>query len=174
MHLILLSGLPTSGKSSFVNSITQNNEWKDSTILSTDNFIEQFAQAHQLTYDEVFDDTIKPATKQLNRDLENAVKDFRPIIWDQTNLTTKTRKKKLNKIPNSYTKIIVYFEITLEDALMRNQHRHGKVIPIDTMRSMYESFEIPTIEECPFVFEGNDPSTLSKLTTYLPYLTSHC
>jgi tRNA uridine 5-carbamoylmethylation protein Kti12 len=172
MYLLLLSGLPTSGKSSFVNIITQSEEWKHSTVLSTDNFIERIAQENNSTHDKVFRDSIKPATKQLNFDLDDAVKNFRPIIWDQTNLTIKTRNKKLNKAPMNYTKIIVYFEIALEDALLRNQNRPGKIIPIDTLRSMYESFEIPTTQECPFVFYGNDPSTLFKLTTYLPYLTA--
>jgi predicted kinase len=170
MNLILLVGLPTSGKSSFVRNLMQHEEWKNSTILSTDNYIETVAQAEGSTHDEVFSKEIKNATSQLNNDLRDAIEAQKNIIWDQTNLTTKTRKSKLGRIPSSYKKVIVYFEILFDDALLRNQNRPGKIIPIGGLRHMYEIFEIPTILECATVLDGNDPGTLSKLTTYLPYL----
>jgi tRNA uridine 5-carbamoylmethylation protein Kti12 len=170
MHLVLLSGLPTSGKSTFVKNLLSYREWNNVSVLSTDNYISSVAEHIGKTYDEVFNDEIKNATKQMNNELKYIIKNKLPIIWDQTNLTVKTRKAKLSGIPNSYQKIIVYFELSFEEILLRNQNRPGKVIPASTLDYMYSCYEIPTIQECKNVFDGNDPGTLSKLTTYLPYL----
>ena len=83
----------------------------------------------------------------MNKLLEFAIKNSMSIVWDQTNLTPKCRKKKLNKIPSHYTKIAVYNQITLEEAMIRNQKRPGKVIPPNVLRDMHKVFVPPTEEE---------------------------
>jgi len=62
-------------------------------------------------------------------------------------LTSKTRKKKLSKVPSLYRRSAVYFTITLEEALKRNKYREGKFIPESVLKSMHEQFLIPTFEE---------------------------
>lgn len=143
----MLSGIPTSGKSTYVSSLLEKPEFSNAVVLSTDNYIQKIADQENLTYDEVFDKTIKEATKHLNLDLSEAIKNNRTIIHDQTNLTKKSRAKKLKKIPDNYKKICAYSIIDLEEAKKRNKTRPGKVIPLRVLMMMLEDFQIPTIDE---------------------------
>lgn len=143
----MLCGIPTSGKSTYVERLKKISYWKNAVVLSTDNYIEQEAKKLGLTYNEIFDDVIKDATRELELQLKQAIEDNSDIIWDQTNLTIKTRKKKLSKIPSFYKKSSVYFQVSLEEALERNKHRERKFIPESILKRMYYQFEIPTIQE---------------------------
>lgn len=147
MELIMLCGIPTSGKSTYVEKLKKISYWKDAVVLSTDNYIEKIAQEHNTTYNEIFEDCISVATQQLELDFKTAVDDGRDIIWDQTNLSVKARRKKLSKLPSYYHRGAVYFEISLEEALERNKHREGKFIPESILKRMYHQFEKPTISE---------------------------
>ena len=147
MLLIMLCGLPTSGKSTFVSKLLNDPAYKNSVVLSTDSYIESVAQRLNKTYNEVFDDTIDEATRQLELTLIDAKDRGNSIIWDQTNLTPKTRKKKLSKIPSSYGRIAIWFDITLDEALKRSQHRPGKVIPQRVLHLMSEQFVPPSCDE---------------------------
>jgi predicted kinase len=147
MLYVMLSGIPTSGKSTYVSRLLEKPEFNNAVVLSTDNYIQKIADQENLTYDEVFDKTIKDANKQLNLDLSEAIKNNRSIIHDQTNLTIKSRAKKLKKIPDSYKKICAYSVIDLEEATKRNKTRPGKVIPLGVLMTMLDDFEIPTVDE---------------------------
>jgi len=147
MIYIMLSEIPTSGKSPYVSFLLQKPEFHNAVVLSTDNYIAKVAKENNLSYDEVFEHEIKAATKQLNADLSEALKNNRPIIHDQTNLTQKSRAKKLKKIPDNYKKICAYSVITLEEAQKRNKTRPGKVISTRVIMSMLEDFSIPTLDE---------------------------
>lgn len=147
MLYVMLSGIPTSGKSTYVSRLLEKPEFKNAVVLSTDNYIQKIADQENSTYDEVFDKTIKDATKQLNLDLSEAITNNIPIIHDQTNLTIKSRAKKLKKIPNSYKKICAYSVIDLEEAQKRNKTRPGKVITLRVLMMMLDDFEIPTVDE---------------------------
>ena len=147
MLLIMLCGLPTSGKSTFVSKLLNDPAYKNSVVLSTDAYIESVAQRLNKTYNDVFEDTIEEATRQLELTLIEAKDRGKSLIWDQTNLTSKTRKKKLSKIPSSYARIAIWFDITLEEALKRNKQRPGKVIPQRVLHLMNEQFIPPSCDE---------------------------
>jgi len=143
----MLAGIPTSGKSTYVDKLLKLDYWQHSVVLSTDYYIEFYAKQQGKTYNEVFDEYIKEATKQMYSLLDFGVKNNKNIIYDQTNLSIKTRKKKLNKLPSHYQKGAIYFEVSLQEALKRNETRKGKFIPKDIIKRMYHQFEIPTIDE---------------------------
>lgn len=147
--LIMMSGIPTSGKSTYVQNGIDYSEFCDEgyTYLSTDNYIQKKAEKEGKTYDEIFNYTIKEATEELNKLLEYAIEKRMNIVWDQTNLTPKSRRKKLNKIPEDYEKIAVYRKIPLETAMIRNQERPGRTIPPTVLRDMYKVFQPPSIDE---------------------------
>lgn len=147
MECVMLCGIPTSGKSTYVQRLKKIDYWKNAVVLSTDDYIEKQAQRLGLTYNEIFDDVIKDATRELELQFNMAKDKGRDIIWDQTNLSVNTRKKKLSKLPSQYHRGVVYFEISLEKALERNKHREGKFIPESILKRMYHQFEIPTIQE---------------------------
>ena len=146
MECVMLCGIPTSGKSTYVQRLKKIPYWENAVVLSTDDYIEREAKRMGLTYNEIFDDVIKDATRELELQLSMAKDKGKGIIWDQTNLSVKTRKKKLSKLPSIYHRGVIYFEISLEKALERNKHREGKFIPESILKRMYHQFEIPTIQ----------------------------
>ena len=152
----MLCGVPTSGKSTYVKKLKSMKYWENSVVLSTDDYIEEYAKRVGQTYNEVFDDVIPDATRELELQLNMAKEKGKNIIWDQTNLSRKSRKNKLHKIPSSYARGVVYFEVSLEEALERNKHREGKFIPESILKRMWHQFEIPTREEnFDYVERGN-------------------
>jgi predicted kinase len=144
---VMLCGIPTSGKSTYVDKLKKLDYWKDAIVLSTDAYIQKQAQQMGMTYNQIFDDVIGDATKELEIELNWAKSKGRNIIWDQTNLSVKTRRKKLTKLPSYYHKGAIYFTVSLEEALERNKHREGKFIPESILKRMWHQFEIPTLEE---------------------------
>ena len=156
-ELVMLCGIPCFGKSTYVNKLREYEYWKDAVVLSTDNYIEEQAKRLGMTYNEVFQDCIDEATRQLEMSFVRAKDEGKKIIWDQTNLSIKTRKKKLTKVPSIYKRTVVWFQVDLEEALKRNETREGKFIPKSILKRMYHQFEIPTLEEgFDFVSCGND------------------
>jgi tRNA uridine 5-carbamoylmethylation protein Kti12 len=147
MECVMLVGIPTSGKSTYVDKLLSLDYWKNSVVLSTDYYIEFYAKEQGKTYNEVFDEHIKEATKMMEKLIPYAIDNGKDIIWDQTNLSVKARKKKLSKLPSYCHRGAVYFEIALEEALERNNHREGKFIPKDILKRMYHQFEKPTVSE---------------------------
>lgn len=148
--LYLLVGVPGSGKSTWIkNQFDQGFFNKDThVVISTDDYIERYARALGKTYNEVFEEAIDLATTEANRSLDNAVALDRHIIWDQTNTTVKARARKINRVPNSYTKLALVFK-TPDDAELKRrlESRPGKVIPRRVMHQMKKGFEFPTVEE---------------------------
>ena len=143
----MLAGIPCSGKSTYVEKLKKITYWENAVVLSTDAYIEKQVQRLGRTYNEIFDDVIDDATRELELEFIMAKDKGRDIIWDQTNLTVKTRRKKLSKLPSWYHRGAVYFEISLEEALKRNETREGKFIPESIIKRMYHQFEIPTTTE---------------------------
>ena len=146
----MLCGIPTSGKTTWsiaLDHATKAEEDLNHVVLSTDSYIDNRARDNNLTYDEAFNTFIKDAQRRLTFDLERAIRDNQSIVWDQTNLTPKSRKGKLALIPAHYTKVAVWFDLPLENALIRNQNRPGKIIPAPVLKSMFRSFTPPTLSE---------------------------
>ena len=143
--LIMLVGLPGSGKSTF-GKIIQG----EGIRLSTDDIIELHATIEGKTYNEVFQDSITTAKKLLEVHLEWALRENEPlIIWDQTNLTVKTRKAKLQKIPEHYEKICLFFDTDFKKILERNEDRRltGRNVSNRILFQMKDSLQVPTKEE---------------------------
>ena len=140
--LFMLAGIPTSGKSTYTRKFLR--DFPDATVISTDDYIEAVARETGKTYNEVFDGNIKAAQTDLNNKVNSAIRAGKIVIWDQTNLTSETRRKKLSRFPKSYVKVLVYFNIDLDTALERNANRPCKVIPPALLRKMHSKYELPT------------------------------
>jgi len=152
--LVMLCGAPTSGKTTY--TIKHEFDKSDYVLISSDYWIEHAARTLSSTYDNVFDSQIKWAIQQMEYFLGIATSSNMNILWDQTNLTPKTRKQKLTKIPKHYKKVAVYFQSTQEELMIRNQQRIGKIIPPHILLNMNKSFVIPSIEEgFDEVYDGN-------------------
>jgi predicted kinase len=143
--VIILCGLPCSGKSTF----SRSSEYDDYMHLSTDAYIAQVAKLKNKTYNDVWKDTIKEAAKVFYGLMCIAATTNKNVIIDQTNLTVQTRKLKIDLFQNHEPKI-VFFNTSLELIKERNC-RPGKYIPDNVIDSMYKSLEVPTEEEANLV-----------------------
>jgi predicted kinase len=140
----MLIGVPASGKSTWREQFFETNR---AMIISTDDILEDIAATQNKTYNDVFKDNIKFATKQMDVHMRVALESKMDIVWDQTNLTVKSRKGKLDKVPEHYEKIAVVF-LTPEDAeWQRRLDRPGKSIPQNILMGMRDSMQFPDPEE---------------------------
>jgi predicted kinase len=144
--LTVLVGLPGSGKS------TSIPEDFDGFVYSTDNYIEQCAKMNGCTYNEAFQEFIKPATKSMNEQLELAIRQKADVLWDQTNMSSKKRLGILSKFPKSYTKICICRVLpdnadAWTELQRRVLSREGKIIPQHIIESMADSYVEPTLDE---------------------------
>ena len=143
MELIMLVGVPTSGKSTFSNQ----QKYSKYIRISSDDILQEVAKERQQSYNTVFKANIRFAQIAMMKVLRKAIEDGKSIIWDQTNLTRKQRKEKLKHIPAHYKKTAVYFIVDLKTALQRNTQRPCKVIPPEVLERMIKEYELPTLEE---------------------------
>jgi predicted kinase len=157
----MLVGLPGTGKSTWTDRfkrkhISELNEqsFKTNTpfqynlsVISTDDIIQHIANEHRLTYNQVFDNLTYSFAEKMTHKLARFAFDRNDIvIWDQTNLTHKSRGKKLSMVPSHYRKIAVSFGIPV-DLTERLNSRQGKVIPQDVMDRMIYSYTPPSLME---------------------------
>ena len=140
--VIILCGLPCSGKSTF----SCSSEYDNYIHLSTDAYIEQVAKLQNKTYNDVWKHTIKEASKVFYGSMCIAATTNKNVLIDQTNLTVQTRKLKIDLFQN-HEPTIMFFNTPLELIKERNC-RPGKHIPDYVIESMYKSLQIPTREEC--------------------------
>lgn len=139
-----LIGVPGSGKSTWYS----NQDWaKDCVYVSTDRYVEIYAESVGKTYNEVFDDFMPEAVNLMCQDVIMARNQDKDIIWDQTSVSVKSRKKKFNMLPD-YDHVAVVFITPDKDELERRlTNRPGKNIPPHVMRSMIDNFQFPTEAE---------------------------
>ena len=141
----MLIGVPGSGKSTWIKNANLDS---NTVIISTDDIIEKRARAQGLTYSDVFQAEIKSATAEMNRILGDALANNKDIVWDQTNLTVKSRRSKLAQIPEQYLKIAVYFSTPDNAELQRRlDNRPGKVIPSNVVLGMKSQLQLPMLDE---------------------------
>jgi predicted kinase len=142
--IYMLVGVPSSGKSTWAS----NQIWaKNCVYLSSDKFIDDYAESVNKTYNEVFDEYVKTATQLLTKKAITTNVAETDAIWDQTNLTVKSRASKLKLFP-CYKKIAVVFATPDSHELARRlASRPGKSISDAVMASMTSIFQMPTTEE---------------------------
>lgn len=142
----MMVGVPGSGKSLWI--AKQNFDWNTTMVVSSDAIIDQRAAAQGKTYSDVFQDEIKAATLQMNQNLRDAIDNNMNIVWDQTNLTAKSRAGKLSQIPKNYRKIAVFFPTPDAKELQRRlASRPGKTIPQNIVMGMISQLQKPSEAE---------------------------
>jgi predicted kinase len=139
-----LIGVPGSGKSTWIDT----QDWALSCAkVSTDKWIEIYAKEVGKTYSEVFADFMPTAVDLMAKEVVAAREMGRDIIWDQTSVSVKSRKRKFQMLPD-YQHIAVVFTTPEHKELMRRlMNRPGKDIPDHVIASMIASFEMPTQDE---------------------------
>ena len=140
----VLVGVPGSGKSTCV----ADQVWaKDCVYVSSDQLIEEEALRQGNTYNDVFNDYVTTAISLMIDQVIAARDAGKDIIWDQTSVSVKSRKKKFSMLPD-YEHIAVVFNTPDQDELeKRLASRPGKNVPWEVVSSMINTFEMPTEEE---------------------------
>lgn len=139
-----LIGVPGAGKSTWITK----QEWaKDCVVVSTDEFVEAYAKQQGKTYSEVFDEYMNLAVQLMADKVVKAREEGKDIIWDQTSMSIKSRKRKFNML-RDYEHIAIVFTTPEPDELKRRlDSRPGKNIPDHVMKSMMDNFDMPTTDE---------------------------
>lgn len=144
----MLVGVPGSGKSTWAEPYLTREGYG---LVSSDAYIEKVAAMAGKTYGEVFKQSIDAATKWMNECVERYVTALQGIVWDQTNLTRKSRRKKLDTlIAAGYDVVAVTFEIPdvcLEQRRRERAAKTGKTIAPSILESMGKTYERPTRPE---------------------------
>jgi len=140
----VLVGVPGSGKSTWV----ANQLWaKDCVYVSSDQLIEEEAARQGKTYNDIFKGYVNTAVFLMLDQVIAAREEGKDIIWDQTSVSVKSRKKKFSMLPG-YEHIAIVFDTPPKDVLdQRLDNRPGKTIPWEIVSSMIDNFEMPTEEE---------------------------
>lgn len=135
--LIMLIGLPASGKSTWSSKYLECHE---NTELVSSDFIreEVFGDVNDQKHNgEVFN--------IVHKRVVSAIKDGKDVILDATNLSRKRRIGFLKSIPDCLAEAIV-FAIPFELCCERNAARE-RVVPQSAMERMYRSFQPPHYAE---------------------------
>ena len=148
-------GLPGSGKSTWVERFLKTNV---ASIISSDDRIEEWARQNGLTYNQAFrnltDKGANPSLKsfetEMFSDLVEASARGEDIIVDRTNLSEKSRRRFLSRIPASYRRVAVTFDIDraeLDRRLNNRSINDGKTISASIVDGMAENYSPPSLEE---------------------------
>jgi predicted kinase len=142
--LYMLIGVPGSGKSTWAKS---QNWASECAYISTDQYVQEWADNVGKTYSEVFEEYMPMAVTRMMGAVCGARDAGRDIIWDQTSTSISSRTKKFRVLPNYYTIAVVFQTPDEEEHQRRLKTRPGKVIPEAVLHDMIWNFEMPTLEE---------------------------
>lgn len=143
--VILLVGPTLSGKSTWI-----RNNYPDTNIISRDEIVMEFAGTRD--YNKAFKIVDqKLVDKILSERLTESNSTKTSTIVDMTNMTVKRRKQTLSYFDSDFYKVAVVFPILSDEEYeKRNIDRNAKEnkwIPPSVIKSMIDSFEMPTTEE---------------------------
>lgn len=143
---IVLAGLPGSGKSTLRATLLERLD-NCCIVLSSDDYIEESAKAVGMTYSDVFPTAAKIAEKYVAERRAFALRGRYNVIHDQTNLTVKSRSKRIEGLPETYSKVCLFVEAPEAVRQSRLLGRPGKIIPPSVDLQMRNSWQEPTLGE---------------------------
>ena len=145
----MLIGLPGSGKSTVCKELLK--ELPGITVLSTDEYIENYAQSKGKKYEDVYREVGDDAQKWMNTRIKQLINERKAFIWDQTNVFKSARRKKISMLEqNKYQVIAVALNISEEELSKRLKVRidsGGKKISYKVINEMKLAYDLPSYEE---------------------------
>jgi len=145
-NLWITSGIPGSGKSTWIRNIMNITDEGRSTVISC-NDIRFELLGDSEDYFSKEDQVYKIFIENINAAV--AEDDIFDIFVDATFLTRNSREKLLKHLNKDNIDInLVYFNVPLETCLNRNARKQGKAyVPPQTIKDMYKKLNYPSQEE---------------------------
>lgn len=144
-NLVMLVGLPYSGKSTCAKSLGIFNDY---VLVSSDQEVHNIAAENNTTYNQCFNEVADLAMKRATEKLLQALKDKKDILIDQTNLTKASRRRKLSQVPSGYKKTCIVVPLpTDEEMVIRKQERTTHSVPDKVLENMKQIYQEPTLDE---------------------------
>ncbi len=141
---IMLVGLPGSGKSTWLNKALFSS-LSGYHVLSFDDCVKTSAETFNTTYNKAFSNSIvmKNAQTRYNSKFNFFMEKDLDFVIDMTNLSIKSRTRKLSNLPKSYDKKAVVFATRRNISFSRQKHNVSRQV----FDKMSRSFVYPTEEE---------------------------
>ena len=147
--MIILIGLPGSGKSTWTTKFLEKNS--DYVVISSDNIIDELCSKEGISYTEGYSKFIGIASKKFKTDLFDAIDNQKNIIIDRTNMSKKARKVYFRHVDGkNYDVEAVSFSINdneLKKRLKIRAEKTGKFIPEHVIDDMASNYDRPSKEE---------------------------
>jgi heterogeneous nuclear ribonucleoprotein U-like protein 1 len=146
---IMLIGLPGSGKSTWAQAHRAGHPEMDFQVLSSDDILDEKARQEGLDYPAAHAAFIDDAIAEMERRFAEAVRAGAHIIHDQTNLSARTRKRHLTRVPG-YEKQAIVLQPgpdVLQQRFEARRQQTGKDIPHAVRIAMARRFEPPRKSE---------------------------
>ena len=149
-RLILLCGLPASGKSTYAANFMQTAA-ETTLLLSWDALIEAWADEEGLSYQEAAGLYADRAQAEIASMADYALAEGVDVVWDQTNLSPTIRAERAGPFFDAgYEAIAVAFEAppaVLKQRFEARARATGKTIPTEAMDRMSASYKRPDENE---------------------------
>ena len=135
--LIVTVGLPSSGKTSWVDDFIGENQGKVIDVISSDKIREEvFNDIEDQNHNgEVFD-LMKRRTKE-------SLSQGHVVIYEATNISSKRRRALLKELNKYYDKAICLFKYKRLTACQIDNEKRDREVPSNVIDRMYRNFEIP-------------------------------
>ena len=150
----IMVGMPGVGKSHYISK-----HFGGKHVYSTDNRLALYAELHDMTYDEYWSKEHFALAESIeNESLKTAIEIGKDIVWDQTNLGEKKRKKIIDKMREAGYKVhCIHFKHPEDQSdenfpewirrLNYRSEREGKTIPANVLINMIKTYQEPNFEE---------------------------
>ena len=135
--LVVTVGLPSSGKTSWVDDFIGENQGKAIDVISSDKIREEvFNDIEDQNHNSEVFDLMKRRTKE-------SLSQGHVAIYEATNISSKRRRALLKELNKYYDKAICLFKYKRLSACQIDNEERDREVPSDVIDRMYRNFEIP-------------------------------
>ena len=135
--LVVTVGLPSSGKTSWVDNFIGENQGKTVDVISSDKIREEmFNDIEDQNHNSEVFDLMKRRTKE-------SLSQGHIAIYEATNISSKRRRALLNELNKYYDKAICLFKYKRVSVCQIDNEKRDREVPSNVIDRMYRNFEIP-------------------------------
>lgn len=144
-EVVILCGLPASGKSTWLRKSLLEDENFGTYIISRDYHVEN--NSSSMNYNEAWEEVDQKLVDRLVQEDFKLCQGYTSVVVDMTHMSKKSRRRSLSHFGPEYKKKCVVFLPDLQEIYLRNKKRCGKIIGESVYDKMMRSFYPPTYEE---------------------------